>query len=139
MFNLWFKFGSLVKIEVGKGDKILFWRDRWIHGFAVQDIAPTLVSAVDTKTRNARTVEEAMIGERWMHDVPLKYAMGALLQPVHLRHAIATVQRDELANDKFIWPHEKSGEYTAKSTYKQLCQGGSVPRWRRRFGGVGRL
>ena len=65
-----------------------------------------------------------MTGERWMHDVPLQYSMGALLQTVHLRHAIATVQRDELANDKFIWPHEKSGEYTAKSTYKQLCQGG---------------
>ena len=50
--------------------------------------------------------------------------MGALLQTVHLRHAIATVPRDELADDKFTWPHDKSGEYTTKSMYKQLCQGG---------------
>lgn len=28
-------FDSLVMITIGRGDKVLFWRDRWIHDFAV--------------------------------------------------------------------------------------------------------
>lgn len=117
-------FDSLVKITVGKGDKILFWRDRWIHGFAVKDIAPLLVQGVDTKTRNARTVAQAMIDERWAQDTQPQSTFGALLQMMHLRHAIATVPRDEQLDDNFAWPHDPSGVYSAKSTYTQLCQGG---------------
>ena len=33
---------SLVKIIVGKDDRILFWEDRWIHGTSVGDFAPRL-------------------------------------------------------------------------------------------------
>ena len=39
-------FDSLVKWEVGEGSMALFWRDRWIHGFAVVDISPKLHDAV---------------------------------------------------------------------------------------------
>lgn len=47
-------FDSLVKIEVGEGAKVLFWRDRWIHGFSTADIAPLIHALVDTRTRNRR-------------------------------------------------------------------------------------
>ena len=49
-------FDRLIQITVGKGDKVLFWRDRWIHGFSVREIAPALVVGVETKIRNSRTV-----------------------------------------------------------------------------------
>jgi hypothetical protein len=32
-------FDSLIHIRVGKGDKVLFWKDRWLNGSAVGDIA----------------------------------------------------------------------------------------------------
>ena len=51
-------FDSLVKIEVGEGSKVLFWRDRWIHGFAAQDIAPLIHAMVATRTRNRCIVSE---------------------------------------------------------------------------------
>ena len=34
-------FDSPVHIEVGVGNRVLFWRDRWIHGFAVKDLLRT--------------------------------------------------------------------------------------------------
>ena len=34
-------FDTLVHIEVGPGDKVLFWRDKWIHGCSAMDIAPS--------------------------------------------------------------------------------------------------
>ena len=45
-------FDNLVKIKVGKGSKVLFWRDRWVHGFAAYDIAPLVSDAVEKRTRN---------------------------------------------------------------------------------------
>lgn len=32
-------FDSLVSITIGIGDRVLFWTNRWIHGFAAFDIA----------------------------------------------------------------------------------------------------
>lgn len=49
-------FDSLVSIQVGRGDRVLFWRDRWILGFSVHDIAPLIVQLVDTRMINRRTV-----------------------------------------------------------------------------------
>lgn len=116
-------FDSLVKITIGKGDKILFWRDRWTHGFSVHDIAPLLAQGVDTETRNSRTVAQALTEVRWSQDVQPQTSLGSLLQMVHLRHMITTVQRDEQMEDKFAWPHDPFIGYSAKSTYTQLCQG----------------
>jgi hypothetical protein len=117
-------FDSMVNITVGKGDKILFWRDRWIHGFLVSDIAPMLAIRVDTRTRNSRTVARAFTEERWVLVIQPQTSVGALLQMVHLRHAIAMVQRDEQSEDSFAWPRDPSGGYTAKCTYTQLNHGG---------------
>ena len=62
-------FDSLVKIEVGEGTKVLFWRDRWIHGFAAADIAPLIHAMVATRTRNRRTISEGLDNGKWLQDV----------------------------------------------------------------------
>ena len=66
-------FDSLVSITVGKGDKVLFWRDRWIHGFAVKDIPPTLTHGVCAKVRNTSTVAQALQEESWTQDLQLQF------------------------------------------------------------------
>lgn len=42
---------------------------------------------------------------------------------MHLVHAIGSVQRDVQTPDAFSWPCDKSGVYTARSTYQRLCTG----------------
>lgn len=44
-------FDSLVAITVGIGDRVLFWTNRWIHGFAAFDIAPLILDAIDTRIK----------------------------------------------------------------------------------------
>ena len=39
-------FNSTVKIEVGSGSSILFWKDLWIKGCSVVDIALLMLSKV---------------------------------------------------------------------------------------------
>ena len=40
-------FDSMVLIQVGDGAAVLFWIDRWIHGFAARDIAPLIAAMVE--------------------------------------------------------------------------------------------
>lgn len=62
-------FDSLVKIKVGNGTRVLFWRDRWIHGFVASDIAALVVSTVEKRTRNRRAIQQALTGATWPLDV----------------------------------------------------------------------
>ena len=61
-------FDSLVTIQVGRGDKVLFWRDRWLQGRSAEDIAPAVVAAVSVRRRNSRTVQQAMLNNMWTRD-----------------------------------------------------------------------
>lgn len=100
----------------------MFWRDRWIHGVAVQDVAPAIVDLVDTRIINSRTVQQAFEADCWVSDIKTSTSFTALLQLMHLQHAITSVPRDSDRPDTFTWPCAASGTYSAKSTYNWLCQ-----------------
>lgn len=53
-------FNNLVKISLGVGSKLFFWKDRWINGLAAADIAPLLCLKVDQKVNNIRTVQQGL-------------------------------------------------------------------------------
>ena len=114
-------FDSMVHIIVGKGSKVLFWRDRWIHGFAVKDIAPLIHALVDTRTINRRTVEDGLLEGCWLHDISGDVNFVGHMQLLHLNLAISTINCDPNREDSFSWPADPSGSYTAKSTYNRLC------------------
>ena len=116
-------FNILVHISVGAENKVLFWRDRWIHGFAVKDIAPYIHALVDTRMINWRTVEEGLDNGRWLLHLTDEINFGGHMQLLHLNLAISTVIREPSREDSFSWPADPSGTYTAKSTYYRLCLG----------------
>jgi hypothetical protein len=116
-------FDSLVHITVGMGDKVLFWRDRWIHGFAVADIAPLLLATVHTRVVNTRTVQQALLNDSWMEDCQAEISFMAHMQCMHLCHALATVNRNAAEQDVFTWMCSASGQYSSKSVYSSLCNG----------------
>ena len=116
-------FDSLVSITVGNGAKTLFWRDRWLHGLAIVDIAPQIHDMVDTRTRNRRTVQQALEDNSWVQDVAGELSFTGHIQFLNLCQAIATTHRDDSSLDTFAWPADASGQYSARSVYNMLCQG----------------
>lgn len=62
-------FDSMVKIKVGDGTKVIFWRDRWVHGFSVAGIAHLIHALVDMRTRNRCMVSEGLDKACWLQDV----------------------------------------------------------------------
>ncbi|XP_020163130.1 uncharacterized protein [Aegilops tauschii subsp. strangulata] len=110
-------FNSLVKISLGNGEKVLFWRDRWIHGFTVAEIAPTIMDFVSTRAHNSRTVRQALIDNAWAADVQGDISFTAHIHIANLCLAITTAPRNEEQADQFAWPADVTGAYTAKSVY----------------------
>lgn len=116
-------FNSMVKIVLGNGANVLFWKDRWIHGFTVGDIAPLIVELVQPRARNRRSVQQALDDNAWIQDVHGDLTFMAHLQVAHLCQAMATVPMNEGETDQFVWPADGSGCYSAKSVYNRLCMG----------------
>jgi hypothetical protein len=46
--------------KVGDGSNSLFWKDRWLNGRGIKDIAPTVFNLVPKRIRNKRKVSEAL-------------------------------------------------------------------------------
>jgi hypothetical protein len=118
-------FDSLVQIHVGKGDKVLFWKDRWLNGSAVGNIAPSVLQLVGTRCRNARTVQIALIHHKWIEDMVGPVTPAAAAECVRLWIHISELdgQRNAQDEDVFSWPCSSSGSYSAKTTYQRLQLG----------------
>jgi hypothetical protein len=119
-------FASLVKIKVGKGDRVLFWVDKWLDGCCIRDIAPVVLNSVSTRRRNNRTVQEALALDKWTTDIIGDLSPEGFLQYVQLSIAILNVERNQEEQDQFSWPCNAVGGFSTSSTYSRLCQGGTL-------------
>jgi hypothetical protein len=103
-------FDSLIRIDVGDGGKVLFWRDRWIDGRSAADFAPGLCLTISARICNSRTVEQAMINNRWFADIPGTLATRGARELITLWAAVNSVQRHTDSRDSFTWPWTASGQ-----------------------------
>ncbi|GJN24054.1 hypothetical protein PR202_gb11765 [Eleusine coracana subsp. coracana] len=55
--------------EVGNGNNTLFWSDRWLHGFSIENLAPAVFNSIAPRIRKTWTVAEALDGAVWVQDV----------------------------------------------------------------------
>jgi len=44
-------FNIAVESRVGNGRNTLFWEDKWLMGYCLEDLAPVVVAAVPSRTR----------------------------------------------------------------------------------------
>jgi hypothetical protein len=62
-------FYMAVSTNAGDGFNSLFWKDNWILGRWIQDIAPLIFSMVLKRFVNKRTVQKAIQDGRWIGDI----------------------------------------------------------------------
>jgi hypothetical protein len=119
-------FSMAVVTEIGDGTNTLFWRDRWLFGKAINEIAPIISTLVLTRIANRRADFEAMNGLRWVSDIHGIVTVQILLEFLNLCDLIDEVPLQSGVEDKHIWCLSTSGKYSAKSAYNALFQG-SIP------------
>lgn len=84
-------FEASIDIKPGNGGMTLFWTDRWLDGTTIQALAPDLALAVPARTRQQRTLQQALINKQWIHDITGSLSVIGIVQYLHLWSAIQRV------------------------------------------------
>ena len=85
-------FAISVSSLVGDGRTTLFWKDRWLHGKSIVELAPSLVPFVNKRARSRRTVNEAMQDLRWVGDIAGGLSVPAIVDYLELWDTLENVQ-----------------------------------------------
>jgi hypothetical protein len=93
----------MAKILMGDGKTVYFWKDNWIDGRSVTDIAPRVLSLVPTRRKNSRMVADALIEHKWIVDISDDMDLDAIRQCVGLWVAIRGMERDGNRPDQYVW------------------------------------
>ena len=116
-------FAISVSSLVGDGRTTLFWKDRWLHGKSIEELAPALVPFVNKRARSRRTVNKAMQDLRWVGDIAGGLSVPAILDYLELWDTLENVQLLENQPDQHLWTPESSGTYSARSAYARFFVG----------------
>jgi hypothetical protein len=108
---------------IGDGKNTYFWKDKWLDGKRIKEIAPTLFAMVPKRIINTRKVSEALLNRRWISDFRGALSMPVLLDFFQLYQLLEDVVLQPRAPDSHLWRLSSSGKYSAKSSYTTLLQG----------------
>jgi hypothetical protein len=109
-------------VTVGDGAKTLFWKDRWINGQSIAELAPSLINVVGPRTRNIRTVKEALQHRSWVRDIKGALTVQVILDYLLIWDLMEDVTFTE-ASDKVVWRWTKDGRFSTASAYRAFFSG----------------
>jgi hypothetical protein len=111
-------FNEVVLTEVGGGVNTKFWKDKWLHGRRIADLAPRFLGTIPKRIVNSRTVCEALTNRNWIADI--KGALGVLIDYLQLWEMFSAIELQPGIEDKHIFSIAPDGKYSAKSAYNGL-------------------
>ena len=65
--------------QLGPGDKVLFWKDRWIKGARVGELATLVLPQVKTQVVNKRLAKDGLMMHNWTLDIGGEYSTEGLV------------------------------------------------------------
>jgi hypothetical protein len=108
---------------VGDGVGTFFWTDRWLHGQSHLELAPSLMVKVPKKWQKIRTVQEALLENKWVADITGSISAQALMEYFSVWNLIQGFQITPGVQDQHIWRPSSSGMYSSKSACERFFVG----------------
>ncbi|CAM0906467.1 unnamed protein product [Alopecurus aequalis] len=102
--------------EAGDGRSLHFWRDRWIDGSSVEQIAPALLQLVKPADRSM-LVAEALPGHRWIQLIRGTPSIQAIAEFLGLWEVLRLRTLSVDGGDQVSWRLSANGKYFAKTAY----------------------
>ncbi|WVZ88911.1 hypothetical protein U9M48_035378 [Paspalum notatum var. saurae] len=121
-----------VETVVWNGKQTLLWKDRWLHGWCLEDLAPKLFALVPKRRINRRTVHDALLNHECVKDIQGALSIEVILEFLDLADCLADFELQPDVLDSHIWRFSPSGQYSSKSAYENFFQGSiSFSPWER--------
>jgi hypothetical protein len=64
--------------QLGDGHDILFWKDRWLNGRCIGEMAPEVLEHVPKRVASKRLVKDALTNLNWVADIRGALSVRAL-------------------------------------------------------------
>ena len=116
-------FQASIYVEVGNGQKALFWTDRWLQGHSVSDLAPCLSNAVGPRIKKQRTVAQALNGDAWVRDITGALTVQVILDFFLIWDRTRDLQLDQNLMDKICWKWTSDRVFSTASAYRSFFFG----------------
>lgn len=110
-------FQAATRLILGDGQTALFWEDRWLDGYRIQELAPVVYAKVPKKVRMSRTVADALLDATWARDFGANLDETGLRQFLETWSRVATITLNTQLPDQLRWSWEKDGQFSARSAY----------------------
>ena len=110
-------FHASVSMEIGNGERTLFWSDRWLQGKCIQELAPCLFNTVGPRVSKRRTVAQALTNDSWVRDIAGALTVQVILDFLLIWEATRGVQLQPDTQDKFLWKWTPDKCFTTASAY----------------------
>lgn len=85
-------FNEVVLTAVGDGASTKFWKDKWLHGKKIADLAPRLLATIPKRIVNSRTVIEALTNRKWIADIKGALSVGVLIDYLQLWEMLSAIE-----------------------------------------------
>jgi hypothetical protein len=109
--------------KLGDGANTLFWKDRWLEGRCIKDIAPALFVLVPLRLANKRLVKDALPNFHWLSDMQGAISVRVIAEFLELCEVLDAVVLQPGIRDRHLWKFSASGDYTSSSAYNALLLG----------------
>jgi hypothetical protein len=96
-------FDMAVLTQVGDGSNARFWIDQWLNEKRIRDVAPAVYALVPKRTRNSRTVRDALINLTWISDFHGALSVPVIAEYLELFQELDQVVLQSGVPDKHIW------------------------------------
>jgi hypothetical protein len=101
------------------------WKDRWINGKSISEMAPNSVASVAKRAVKIRTVQEALDEGHWnwITDIRGELSPQAFFKYFQIWDQLQQIQLCPKTHDQHRWLPSSTGIYTSKSAYERFCLG----------------
>ena len=107
-------FRAAARMTIGDGRTALFWEDRWLIGYRIQELAPAVYDRISKRTMQSRTVVDALTDATWARDIGPDMDEHVLAQFLGLWPQVESVALLEHTPNKFTGSWEKNGAFSAR-------------------------
>jgi len=96
-------FDVAVDYILSSRESIKFWKDRWLQGRTLAEIAPNLYNLVPKRVVKTRTVAKALVNRGWVADIRGALSVQVLVEYLQVWDLVDGLILQQDTPDQFRW------------------------------------